>query len=111
MQYMIGESDVRFTYLWEKCLTDIRSVKNTAVLLVVLSLLGASFQSAMALIAEQGMLDRLSFFIIGAFEIVAWLRVGFAVAATLFFVSGFLERGLHRRRTEWAYLCARLKSD
>ena len=107
MQYMLRESDVRFSYLWEECLTDVCWVENVAVLLVLLSLLGASFQSAMALIVEQGRLDRLSF-CHGGVEIAAWLRVGFAVAATLFFLSSFLERGLRRRRTEWAYLCARL---
>lgn len=109
MQHMLHEADVRFSYLWEECVTDIRSIKNTAILLVLLSFLGVSFQTASALIHGPGMMDRLSFFVIAAFEIAAWLQVGLTVAATLFFLASLLERELRRRRTEWVYRCAGLR--
>lgn len=107
----VQRAENRFLYLWEMCVMRVASMKRLVVLTLLfgaLTFVSLVIELCAAIATEKTV--GISVFAANFAELLTPLALGLTLCVWLYFVVGFYEGVLARRRTSWNYFCARMKN-
>jgi hypothetical protein len=109
---LLRAAESKFTFLWERCKTDIESGKTASVLTLLfsVSMIGFGGRETFVYFCDVpgvGAYQCLPQMIDQLFLLMA---LGSTISALLYFMASFLTRVLSNRKVGWDYFCAGLKN-
>lgn len=111
--YALRAAESKFSYLWEKCYSDMQSIKRASIFTFLLSLVMVAygaFPTYSRFYNNSNRPGSLCLFLT-AEQLFLLLALGWSSCATLYFASSFFERALAHRKASWKYFCESLRNE
>jgi len=107
---VLRAAENKFSYLWEKCYSDVQSIKSASMFSFLLSLVMVAygaFPTYSRFYNNSNRPGSLCLFLTVE-QLFLLLALGWSCCVALYLAASFFERTLADRKTCWKYLCSRM---